>query len=668
MTNLFIHVLEASFYGSIVIALVLVLRLVLKKAPRWTICLLWLLAAIRLLFPFDIPSSVSLQPDLAQLRQIQSEITQNPVGQAAPIQPDNVVFPDRDDVQIVIQDDAVIEEVHRVIDWSNIAAFAWVTIAASMVFYSVASYLRLKYRVREAVKLYDNVYECSGLDTAFVLGYLWPRIYIPMGLENSKYIVDHERAHICRGDHWFKLLMSAALALHWFNPLVWTAYLCTCKDLEMACDERVVRDLSLEQRKAYSAALLSCSAGHRSFAACPVAFGEVSVKSRILGVLNYRRPRFWICLIAVVAIVFVAVCFLTNPAEQEPDLSFLNYKNAISLVADQDVVSAIYYDEHSINVGMAEGNTLAVFLDHADWAERWLNPTDLASPGSVVFTVQDGYRITLYDRRFAAVEYDGEVRYYNISASDYEDAQELLLPPDNTRLDASNGAAATEESDTVQQEMDAINGMKDEIEQQIREQDILKRCQAALSGLQALESCYLTGRNEFYIYSQLYSETAVQYYLHEGNWLRIAEVRNASQIHRHLYLDGQLYNQIIGNQDSGWMSINSDSAENHLLWPFEYVWSSNAEFVNMETDDSMTRITVKVSEPVSVSGMVMDTHTLEVCLDEAGNLVSITISDMEDPSDPPASSMKLTMDVITVSKESIANILDDCGKQISEEA
>ena len=129
MTNLFIHVLEASFYGSIVIALVLVLRLVLKKAPRWTICLLWLLAAIRLLFPFDIPSSVSLQPDLAQLRQIQSEITQNPVGQAAPIQPDNVVFPDRDDVQIVIQDDAVIEEVHRVIDWSNIAAFAWVTIS-----------------------------------------------------------------------------------------------------------------------------------------------------------------------------------------------------------------------------------------------------------------------------------------------------------------------------------------------------------------------------------------------------------------------------------------------------------------------------------------------------------------------------------------------------------
>lgn len=559
MMRLFTDVLEAGFYGSIIIALVLVLRFILKKAPRWTICLLWLLAAVRLLFPFDIKSSISLQPNMTQLQQIQTEFIPDPVGQAAPAAPDNVVFPDREDIQIVIQQDAVLEEAHRSIDWGEMASYVWIAVAVGMGLYSIAAYLRLKYRVREAVKLVDNVYECAGLDTAFVLGYLWPRIYIPTGLENPKYIVDHERAHIQRGDHWFKLLMYSALAIHWFNPLVWAAYLCNCKDLEMACDERVVRDMSLDQRKAYSAALLACSASHRTFSACPVAFGEVSVKSRILGVLNYRKPRFWICLIALTAVIFVAVCFLTTPEQEnkKPD----------------------------------QGDTIS---------------TD----------------------------------------------QETTAPE---RFD-------------IFTEQEAIENSMDEVKHGIQERDALARCKTALENLQALTNCYMTGRNEFYAGSHLNSQTQVQFYQAGNDWLRIADVQQGANIRKILYLDGVLYDQISSNgpstQTPEWKIINTHPSQENLLWPLEYVWNPSGVLVSAESENGTMRITVKVNEPVSVSGMVMDTHTLEICLDEAGGLKSIMISNMEDAADAEWNGIRMTMEVISTSPDDTYDVLEEYRQQV----
>lgn len=183
--------------------------------------------------------------------------------------------------------------------------------------YSLCAYLRLRFQVREAVKI-PGGWECEGIKTAFILGYFRPRIYIPMGVSLScqSYILAHERAHLEKGDHWLKLLGYLALAIHWYNPLVWAAYILFCKDIELACDERVVRFMDLEERKQYSAALLRCSAERPHFAACPVAFGEVSVKQRIKSVLNYRKPGFWINLASIIAIVFVAVCLMTSPKAQ----------------------------------------------------------------------------------------------------------------------------------------------------------------------------------------------------------------------------------------------------------------------------------------------------------------------------------------------------------------
>lgn len=265
------NLLTSSIHGSIVILAVILLRLILRKTPKKYICLLWLLAGIRLLMPIEIRSDLSLQPEF--------------------------VLP----------------------GWNlpAILPWAWGIVAICFGIYSMISYMKLKSKVREAVRIRGG-WECDRINTAFILGFIKPRIYIPMGMNRQarKHILAHERTHLDKGDHWIKMIGFLALALHWFNPLVWIAYIMLCKDIEIACDERVVQFMELDERKSYSAALLSCSGKQMHLSANPVAFGEVSVKQRILSVLNYKKPSFWISMLGVVAFFFVAVCLVTSPTKE----------------------------------------------------------------------------------------------------------------------------------------------------------------------------------------------------------------------------------------------------------------------------------------------------------------------------------------------------------------
>ena len=270
MADIFQMILTTSFHGSIVILGVLLLRLVLQKAPKKFICLLWMLAGIRLLLPVPIESRFSLQPTQISL--------------SLPTQ------------------------------WGHILAVLWLVLALGIGACSVASYIRLRRQVLDAVKI-PGGWESDRIETAFVLGFVKPKIYIPTGMsqQTQQQILAHERTHLDKGDHWIKMIGFLALAVHWFNPLVWVSYVLLCKDIEMACDERVVQFMELEERKAYSSALLRCSTNRVHYAACPVAFGEISVKYRIQSILNYRKPSFWLSVLAVLAILFVSVCLLTSP-------------------------------------------------------------------------------------------------------------------------------------------------------------------------------------------------------------------------------------------------------------------------------------------------------------------------------------------------------------------
>ncbi|MBO5130486.1 MAG: hypothetical protein J6B95_09120 [Oscillospiraceae bacterium] len=318
MSEVFRTVLNAGFQGSIVIVMVILLRMALKRAPKKYICLLWILVGVRLLLPFNFESVLSLQPAEQIVSQKQWQDLRDYGGiinENAPMEVPQPHSPVQQSGVGHLPESAVITRTE--LSWAA-APLLWLTGVGLLGIYSLISWLLLKRRVREAVHLADDVWECAGLGTAFILGYLRPRIYIPMNIsaQSRRHILKHERYHLKRFDHWVKLIGFIALTIHWFNPLVWGFYLLLCRDIEMACDEAAVRDMSLEERKGYSAALLECSAGRMHWAACPVAFGEVSVRQRILGVLNYRRPRFWLTLLAAVAIVFVTVCFLTSPVER----------------------------------------------------------------------------------------------------------------------------------------------------------------------------------------------------------------------------------------------------------------------------------------------------------------------------------------------------------------
>ena len=272
MNTFFQSLLTASFHGSIVILVVMILRLLLKKTPRKFICYLWMLAGIRLLMPIPVTSRFSLQP----------------AGFTIPVP----------------------------INPSLGLLLLWAAVAGVIGIISAVSYARLQRQVRGAVKV-PGGWESDKIETAFVLGFVKPKIYIPTGMsgDTKTQILAHERTHLEKGDHWIKMIGFVALALHWFNPLVWVAYVLLCKDIEIACDQRVVQFMELDERKAYSSALLQCSTNRVHYAACPVAFGEVSVKYRIQSVLNYRKPGFWISMLGVTAVGFVTLCLITSPAE-----------------------------------------------------------------------------------------------------------------------------------------------------------------------------------------------------------------------------------------------------------------------------------------------------------------------------------------------------------------
>jgi len=564
MSSVFLKILNMSITASWLILAVVLTRLVLKKAPKWIACLLWGLVAIRLICPFSFESVLSLIPSsetipaniaLQQEPAINSGITiineaVNPaIEESFTPAPGTSVNP----LQIVIP----------------AAAIIWIAGIVVMLAYAVISYLKLRRIVSICVPVGERLLACDEVKEPFILGVFRPVIYMPSSMSSKtlEHVIRHERAHLQRHDHWWKPLGYLLLAVYWFNPLCWVSYILLCRDIEMACDEKVVRDMDKEDMAAYSQALLDCSFPRRRIAACPLAFGEVSVKKRVTGVLNYKKPAFRIILIAIVACMILAVCLMTDPfsnkslsgklgvsmdmavaehnhssesegrlvtldydvlrvsksANQttvyawvmyeeysydgtdvkeesgshiptaitfdtssensdkstydvteywepgdgsyyaddirakfpwsirrkafdvsgadaqhenclraareyfgvstingEPVLSFLNYENAMSLVADVTDVQTIYYppvgknEEGLIVPGYVDGNSLAKYLDLVSWKQSKAPNKDLPSPGSIQICIQDDYRITIYqDARLAIVKYGYDARFYN---------------------------------------------------------------------------------------------------------------------------------------------------------------------------------------------------------------------------------------------------------------
>lgn len=318
MGEIFFKLLNMSITASWLILVVVCIRCIFRKIPKWTMCLLWGIVAIRLIFPFSVESIFSLQPSKEPIKtstMIEGEIVpyvpsidsnlgivENTLN---PLLAETFAYPETNSVaplQIV----------------SDIAGSLWLFGMIALLIFAAISVVILQLSVREAVCYNGNIYICDDVKTPFILGVIKPRIYLPSALkeEEMDYIIAHEKAHLRRKDYLWKPLGYLLLCVYWFNPLCWIAYIMLCKDIEMACDEKVIQDMSFGDKKAYSRVLLSCASHRRMVLSCPLAFGEVGVKERVKSVLYYKRPTFWITVTAIVVCAVVAVCFLTNPQKE----------------------------------------------------------------------------------------------------------------------------------------------------------------------------------------------------------------------------------------------------------------------------------------------------------------------------------------------------------------
>lgn len=337
MDDVFLKLVNLSISASWLILAVLVLRVVLKKAPKWVMPLLWGVVALRLVCLFSIESALSLIPSAET---IPSEIvteTREPVlyEQATLDIVTNPTLPSAAEVPVGVS------RQQAQVDF-NIYSVLWLAGMAALLVHALVSAGKLKRKLATAILLRDNIYESEFVDSPFVFGVVKPNIYLPMHMDEgtAAYVIAHECAHLARRDHWWKVLGYLVLALHWFNPLVWVAYILFCRDIELACDEKVVRGLDGAARADYSQALLSCAAPKRAVAACPLAFGEGNIKTRVKSALHYKKPAFWVAAAAVLAVVIVAVCFLTNPRSERGSLVWAQKLNAADVASIELYVPA----------------------------------------------------------------------------------------------------------------------------------------------------------------------------------------------------------------------------------------------------------------------------------------------------------------------------------------
>mgnify|MGYP003292710498 CR=1 FL=1 len=317
MANIFIDLFNMSITASYLVLAVVVARLLLKKAPKWINCLLWALVGIRLICPFSFESALSLIPS-SQTISVNNTSTGRPFTVQSGVPAVDI------NINEYLGDkyyEGVTVPANTFAGMTNVLAIVWIVGLFAMLLYGSISYLRLHKKVGASILLNNNIYYCDNIDTPFILGFFKPKIYVPSGItdEQISYIALHEKAHLKRKDHWWKPLGFILLSVYWFNPVMWVAYILLCRDIETACDEKVIKNMPTDEKKGYSETLVSCSVQRRMVMACPLAFGEVGVKQRIKSVLNYKKPAFWIVILSLILFTVVAVCFISNPVNTKLD-------------------------------------------------------------------------------------------------------------------------------------------------------------------------------------------------------------------------------------------------------------------------------------------------------------------------------------------------------------
>ena len=426
MEGIFVKLLNMSVSASALILIAVLLRALLKRSPKWIHCLLWGLVAVRLVCPLSFESSFSLAP--------RADFVETKLGVQ---REDGRYMNSATDVSKVLNDDldnaqnknlANKGNADRQGDWKKIS-WTWFVGAVLLLSYAAISYLCFRKKVQASIRIRDGIYVCDHIRTPFILGVIRPGIYLPSDMDEvqTENVIAHERAHLSRLDQVWKPLGYCLLAVYWFNPLCWLAYILFCRDIELACDEKVIRDMDTEDKKVYSCVLLSLSDPSHRIAAGPLAFGEIGVKQRIQSVLNYRKPAFWMVGLAILALIVTSLCFLTNPkaandpaqtmgtaeyqlpdgleAENADDLTIFTpnvYKVGSEASCADDMISAGFIQKFNTTDDwgtMKDGKIEQVYLDNHLSSVEDYGPIDgLCAPGYLVKVDYDLYSAAAWEK------------------------------------------------------------------------------------------------------------------------------------------------------------------------------------------------------------------------------------------------------------------------------
>lgn len=400
----FTHVFNLSVRASWLVLAVVCIRFLLKGAPKAFRCALWALVAVRLLCPISLESSISLVPSREVIPE--SYLQLEAPAQNAPVQLEIITNPVYDSPATVNTGSTV----NQVQNWDLVATVVWFAGMGAMALYALYSFLSIRLRVRMAGWVKGNIWSCDNLDSPFILGLFRPRIYLPSALDEATrtHVLAHEKAHLKRLDHLWKPLGFALLTVHWFNPLMWLAYTLLCRDIELACDEKVIKKLDKPTIRAYSEALVACSVSHRMIAVCPLAFGEVGVKGRIRSMLSYKKPGFWLMTAALIALIAAAVCFLTDPARIPQEVSRILEQDGITITSSAEEPLVLTLDKTLLPEDVLNGKKHEI------------------EPGTIVLRQYDSTAITVTAARMSGDELLLECQFDHTVS----DSGSILLPYD----------------------------------------------------------------------------------------------------------------------------------------------------------------------------------------------------------------------------------------------
>lgn len=439
MAAVFLKLLNLSISASWLVLAVLVLRLVSKRSPKWMNVLLWGIVALRLVLPFSVESALSLIPSAETVSPAVVQFDPAPTITSGVSIIDNAVNPSLSEHFAAVPTMSV----NPLYVWTEIAGWVWLIGLGAMLLYALVSYLRLRRRVSVSLPVQDHIYLCDAISSPFILGVVKPHIYLPSGLDEvqRQNVLSHEQAHLARRDHWWKPLGFALLAVYWFNPALWLAYTLLCRDIELACDERVIRTMDESAVKTYSTVLLACSMPRKAVITCPLAFGEIGVKERVRNALHYKKPAFWVVAASVAVCVVVAVCFLTNPPTDTDAAGLVGFHREqvtyadvtdasgaqpsnVQLTAEEtDAVYALLdtlqYKRLGIASGMQDCYARLYFISAAgDRCEVMLSEHEM-----LVNPITDGRKARLYELRSGSAE----LRDYLLECISASDAEEKPL-------------------------------------------------------------------------------------------------------------------------------------------------------------------------------------------------------------------------------------------------